>query len=93
MRPLRHLAPHAYRRPRTPPATNRGVHPFVRRIWNEMEEQRVSQLALQDCTGINVKTLTSWFRGKHSPKLLDVEAVLNALGYELKLVARTDELD
>lgn len=90
MKRIRKANPSAYRPPRIPPAENRAVHPIVKFIWEEMQAQQVSQLAIQDCTGINVKTFTAWFRGEWSPKLIDIEAMLNALGYEITIKGKTE---
>lgn len=91
MKPLRKSHSNYFRPSRKPPAENKGVHPIVKLIWEEMQKQRVSQLAIADCTGINVKTFTSWFRGEWSPKLIDAEAMLNALGYEIQIVKGKQE--
>lgn len=90
MKPLRKSRPHRYRPSRKPLAENKGIHPFVKLIYDEMQRQHISQLAIQDCTGVNVKTFTAWFSGEWSPKLIDAEAMLNALGYEITIKGKSE---
>ena len=39
-----------------------------------------------DVSGVSANTLANWRKGKTSPHLRDLEAVLKALGYELEVV-------
>lgn len=66
-----------------PPATDRPIHPLIRFAYEEMVKQKVSQLELAYRSGIADKTLRAWRLGATSPKMMDVEAVLNTLGYKL----------
>lgn len=85
MKALRKTTPRAYREPRKTPADGKGVHPLVKWIWMEMKHQQISQLAIEEYTGVSTKVFNSWVRGASSPKLIDIEAMVNALGYNLKV--------
>jgi len=92
MKVLRKTTPRAYREPRKAPAEGKGVPPMVKWIWMEMQHQKISQLAMQDYSGVETKKFNSWVRGASSPKLVDIEAMVNALGYNLT-VSVSQKLD
>ena len=60
------------------------AHPLVRRLFAEMNEQQCSQQTLSERSGINKNTFRSW-RTKAVPRLDDLEACLNVLGFELAI--------
>jgi len=70
------------------PAKDKGVHPFIRWTWQEMNRQKASQEDVATRAGIASSTMRKWRQGVNSPKLADIEAVINALGG--KLVIRID---
>lgn len=60
------------------------AHPLVRRLFAEMNEQQCSQQTMSERSGINKNTFRSW-RTKAVPRLDDLEACLNVLGFELAI--------
>jgi hypothetical protein len=59
-----------------------GVHPLVRLIFTEMNEQRIGTRDLAERSGVSAFTVEQW-KFRRSPKLDCLEATLNALGIEL----------
>ena len=79
------LVPRCGGRQLRPPSPS--VHPIIKWIWCEIVRQDVSLMSVAKRAGFNSKTLRNWWSGKRSPALSDVEAVVNALGYDLTLIA------
>ncbi len=71
------------------PAGGKAVHPAVRWIWRQMNLQRASQEDVAARAGVASSTMRKWRQGINSPKLSDIEAVINVLGG--KLVIRMDD--
>ena len=65
------------------PAT---AHPLIRFIWREMKAQRVTALDVAEKAGVHDGTLRKWKTKQRSPSLLQVNDVLNVLGYRLAIV-------
>lgn len=57
-----------------------GVHPFVRFI-SDKNQTTYQELARR--AGVHYNTIQRWRHKGNSPSLGDIEAVLNAMGYEL----------
>ena len=70
------------RKPKPPRA---DVHPLVRFIHENAEEKFD---AIASIAGIDRRTLTTWRLYGGNPRLLTIEAVLNAMGYDLVPVKR-----
>lgn len=68
-----------------PPATDKFVHPLVRWIWLEINHQHASQEDVALRSGVSSSAMRKWRQGINSPKLADIEAVVNALGYKLEV--------
>jgi transcriptional regulator with XRE-family HTH domain len=64
------------------PAKDMAIHPAVRWIWEQMNRQRASQEDVALRSGVCSSTMRKWRRGQNSPKLADIEAVINVLGGE-----------
>lgn len=60
-------------------------NPIVRFLFQEMHRQKVCQIDLSERVGLHRDTLRNW-RTRHTPKVDDIEAALNYLGYKLKPV-------
>lgn len=71
------------------PAKDKGVHPVVRWIWKQMNHQRASQEDVAIRSGVSSSAMRKWRQGINSPKLSDIEAVVNVLGG--KIVIRIDD--
>ena len=71
------------------PAKDKAVHPIVRWIWRQMNQQRASQEDVAERSGVASSTMRKWRQGINSPKLADIEAVINVLGG--KLIIKVDD--
>jgi hypothetical protein len=58
-------------------------HAAVRRLFEEMNTQRVSTTALAAEVGMSINTFKDWRVGRTCPTVVNFEAALNALGLEL----------
>lgn len=63
------------------------AHPFVRHLFDLMNEHRVGVVALAGLAGVNKNTLKDW-RVRTMPRVSDLQACLNALGYELVILPK-----
>lgn len=64
-------------------------HPVVREAFRIMARQRIQQVDVARRAGLDPSTLSAWKSRKNgrSPSVSDVDAVLNSMGYGLKVVA------
>ena len=67
-----------FRRPSIP----EHAHPLVRRLFEEMNEQRVGIIDLCDRAGVSRHTLKGW-RKSHAPEIHNLEACYGVLGKAL----------
>ena len=65
-----------------------GVHPVVRLIWNEITDRQLSMTHLEEVSGVARHSMSQWRKANANPYFASIEDVLNALGYELKVVKR-----
>lgn len=70
-----------------------AAHPVIRRIFDEINEQRISYSVLADRVGLSRQTIESWRRAEVSPSLWLVENVLNAFGLQLSVTYMKEEND
>jgi transcriptional regulator with XRE-family HTH domain len=63
----------------------RGVHRFVKFIWRRINRDEWSQEDVAAQSGVSSSTMRKWRRGDRNPRLSELEAVINTLGYELVL--------
>lgn len=61
----------------------KGVHPLVRFIWKKINQDLWSQEDLAKRSGVSSSAMRKWRNGDRNPKITDIEAVINALGYKL----------
>lgn len=80
-----------YRRQRR--EADSSSHPFVKFLSREMARQRATLTDVAERSGVCIKTIGQWRSGGRTPKLRDIEAVVNVLGYEVKLVPIKEEED
>lgn len=71
------------------PAKGKAVHPAVRWIWRQMNQQKASQEDVAERSGVASSTMRKWRQGINSPKLADIEAVVNTLGG--KIIIKVDD--
>lgn len=67
-----------------------GVHPLVRFLFEEMARQKITNPVVAKQAGVSKDAMWEW-RNRTTPKVSDLEACLNAIGYEL--VVRRRESD
>jgi transcriptional regulator with XRE-family HTH domain len=67
------------------PAKGMAVHPIVRWMWQQMNHQRASQEDVAERSGVASSTMRKWRQGVNSPKLTDIEAVINVLGGKISV--------
>lgn len=79
-----------YQKSKVPPKVVDGmaVHPLVRWIWKEMNRQRVSQEDVAKRSGVSSSAMRKWRTGVRSPKVVDLEAVINVLGGKIKVTVK-----
>src|SRR5688572_11232400 len=70
-----------------------AIHPFVRLIWDEMNLQCVSQEDVAIRAGVNPGTIRKWRNGTRSPRLLELEAVMNVLGMRIVAHRILDDIE
>lgn len=62
-----------------------GCHPTVARVFTELQAQGLTQSFLARRSGVSELTLTDWKHRLADPRLANLEACLNALGYRLSV--------
>ena len=67
-------------------------NPVIQFLFKEMHRQRMCQMDMSERIGLHRDTLRNW-RTRYNPRITDVEAALNVLGYTLKAVKKRDEAD
>lgn len=70
---------------RKDPKDGSGIHPIIRWIWVEMNRQCASQEDVAKRAGVSSSAMRKWRKGDRSPKLFEIEAVVNALGGTLRV--------
>lgn len=65
-------------------------HPLVRFIFEQMNKQQVTYREVEQRSGVAVPTMKQW-QDRANPNLLNIEAVLNVLGYTLLPVRKKDD--
>jgi len=66
------------------------THPLVRRLFQEMNHQRIGMTDMAERVGISRFTMNGW-RTRHCPRIVELEACYNVLGYRLTLMVLKDE--
>jgi|688.fasta_scaffold17951_4 transcriptional regulator with XRE-family HTH domain len=79
-----------YRRANVPIVKN-GVHPLVRWIWREINNQKCSQHDVSARSGVSASAMRKWRLNNRNPRIIELEAVINALG--ARLVVRVEDSD
>lgn len=82
-----------YQKSKIPPKVVEGmaVHPLVRWIWKEMNRQRASQEDVAKRSGVSSSAMRKWRLGVRSPRVVELEAVVNVLGGKIKIDTREDD--
>lgn len=73
------------------PRKGMAIHPFIYWIWTEMNKQCASQEDIAKRSGVSSSTMRKWRLGVRSPRVMELEAVINALGYQLAVRRKKDD--
>ena len=68
----------------------RRAHPLVKQLYQTMNKNKVMISDLSEPSGVSRATISDW-RYTRTPSLATFEAVLNVLGYKLKIVKKDDK--
>jgi transcriptional regulator with XRE-family HTH domain len=68
----------------------KGVHPFVRWIWKRMNIDEWEQELLAKRAGVTSSAMRKWRRGERNPRISELQAVINAMGYDLVIREKVD---
>lgn len=76
-----------YQKSKVPPKVVDGmaVHPLVRWVWKEINRQCTSQELVAKRAGVSSSTMRKWRIGVRSPRVAELEAVINVLGGKIKV--------
>ncbi len=77
-----------YQKQKIPPkktADGMAIHPIVRWIWDQINFQQASQEDVAKRSGVSSSAMRKWRDGVRSPRLMELEAVVNALGFRIKV--------
>lgn len=66
-----------------------NVHPIVRKLFELMHEERLGVLDMSERSGINRNTIKDW-KARAVPNIVNLDAFLNTLGYELAIRRKKD---
>lgn len=72
-------------------AFSRHCNPLVRFVWEDILRRNVTVASVCESAGIDPASLHKWRRGSKGPFLSQIENVLEALGYGLKVVRIGDD--
>lgn len=66
-----------------------NAHPLVKQLFEIIHRERMGLFDLAERSGVNRNTIQNW-RKHFTPSIATFIAVLNVLGYELKIVKKKD---
>ena len=66
----------------------RGVHPIIRWLWKRINLDEWDQETLARRSGVSSSAMRKWRRGERNPRISELEAVINTLGYKIVIVER-----
>lgn len=73
-------------KPLRPLPTDVYIHPMIRWIHEQVMERKITYEKLSEMSGIGANTIRKWRNNDSSPKVADIEAVINALGGSIVIV-------
>lgn len=59
-------------------------HPLVKKLFEEMNRQRIGVCDMADRSGVNKNTINDW-KKRSMPRLDNIDACYNVLGLKLKV--------
>lgn len=66
-------------------------HPFVKFVWEDIIERNLELSSVARAAGIDRSTLHKWRKSPKGPSVGQIQEVLTALGYELKIIKSQSE--
>lgn len=66
------------------------AHPLVKKLFREMHRHQIGVLDMAERSGVNKNTLKDW-RTRTVPRVPDLEACFNVIGYRLTAVSNHEE--
>jgi hypothetical protein len=69
---------------RKPLPIPKHAHPIVRELYRQMNRQQTTMLEVAERSGLRRQTIWDW-ANRVNPRLSDLEAALNVLGFELAI--------
>lgn len=66
------------------------THPLVRLLFQELRTRQIPMHDLCRRSGLSINTVINW-RAANTPNLINIEAALNAIGYNLVAVPSNRE--
>ncbi len=63
-------------------------HPFVRIVWEEIIDRKVSVRSVAKASGLDPSTIYKWRNSPKGPYLSQLNDVLSVLGLEIKIVKK-----
>lgn len=66
---------------------------IVKQLKHRRHELRVTQVMLADISGVSLRALKQFERGKGNPTLETLSKLCDALGMEVRLQVKTKEVD
>lgn len=84
-------APRAYLKAGRRVVPRDGIHPAILHISDYVNGTDLSTKRVSRKAGLHPYTLTRWLKGKHAASIYDVEAVLNVMGFTLRVVGEDDD--
>lgn len=79
-----------YTRPK-PIDSDSNIHPLVQWAWTQMAMKKLTHEFVAEKAGLSTATLRNWARGRTTPRLIDIEAVVNVLGSDLSVKKSANE--
>lgn len=68
-----------------------AIHPLIYWLWKEMNHQCASQEDIAERSGVSSSAMRKWRTGTRSPRIMELEAVINSLGYQLTVRKKKDD--
>jgi hypothetical protein len=63
------------------------THPLVRLLFQELRTRQIPMHDLCSRSGLSINTVINW-RAANTPNLINIEAALNAIGYDLVAIPK-----
>jgi len=88
---MKALRPAKLKRPPQMGTFSSHSHPLVKFVWSEIIDRKLELSSVADAAGIDRSTLHKWRKSLKGPYLMQLDEVLQVLGYELSVTERADK--